>query len=90
MMNRSCLRRALPGLRRAKNRLYLECCRTCSDVSEFINGYFWREERLAEPWLQQICGNHEPFDRFAGDESVDNLGDVRSRNVPVKKVIGFD
>jgi hypothetical protein len=37
-----------------------------------------------------ICGKHETFDRLAGDESVDNLRDVRDRDAPVKKVIGFD
>jgi hypothetical protein len=37
-----------------------------------------------------IAGKHETFDRLASDESVDNLRDVRSRNAPVKKVIGFD
>jgi hypothetical protein len=37
-----------------------------------------------------IRGNHQPFNRLAGDESIHNLGDVRSRNAPVKKVIGFD
>jgi hypothetical protein len=44
----------------------------------------------ALPWLERICGNHETFDRLTLDESVDNLGYVRSRNAPVKKVIGFD
>jgi hypothetical protein len=37
-----------------------------------------------------ICGNQETFDRLAGDESIHNLGDIHSRNAPVKKVIGFD
>ena len=30
------------------------------------------------------------FDRLAVDEAVDNLRDVRDRNAPVKKMIGFD
>ena len=37
-----------------------------------------------------IRGDHEPFNRLARDESIHNLRDVRSRNAPVKKVIGFD
>ena len=40
--------------------------------------------------LQLVRGEHETFDRLAGYEPVDNLRDVRSRNAPVKKVIGFD
>ena len=89
-MYRSLLRPALVGLRRARNGLWLQCCRTRSHVSELMNRYFWREERLAEPWLQRIGGEQETFNRLTLDESVDNLRDVRSRNAPVKKVIGFD
>ena len=37
-----------------------------------------------------VRSNDEPFNRFATDESVHNLRDVRDRNAPVKKVIGFD
>jgi hypothetical protein len=37
-----------------------------------------------------IRGKHETFDRLASDESIDNLGDVRDCDAPVKKVIGFD
>jgi hypothetical protein len=37
-----------------------------------------------------ICGNHEPFNRLALNESVHNLRDVGDRDAPVKKVIGFD
>ena len=37
-----------------------------------------------------ICGNHEPFNRLALNESIHNLRDIRSRNAPVKKVIRFD
>jgi hypothetical protein len=35
-------------------------------------------------------GNHETFNRLAVNESIHNLRDVRDRNAPVKKVIGFD
>jgi hypothetical protein len=37
-----------------------------------------------------VRGNQETFNRFADDESVHNLRDVRGRDAPVKKVIGFD
>ena len=37
-----------------------------------------------------IRSDHETFNRLAGDESVHNLRDVRDRDAPVKKVIGFD
>ena len=40
--------------------------------------------------LSLICSNHETFNRLALDESIHNLRDVRDRDVPVKKVIGFD
>ena len=42
------------------------------------------------PPLQLFCGEQKTFNRLTLDESVDNLRDVRSRNAPVKKVIGFD
>jgi hypothetical protein len=35
-------------------------------------------------------GDQEASNRSAGDKSVHNLRDVRSRNAPIKKVIGFD
>ena len=38
----------------------------------------------------RICGNHETFNRLTRDESIHNLWDVRDRDAPVKKVIGFD
>ena len=41
-------------------------------------------------WFVLIRGKHEPFNRLAIDESIHNLRNVRSRNAPVKKVIGFD
>jgi hypothetical protein len=37
-----------------------------------------------------IGSNHETFNWLAGDESVNNLGNVRDANAAVKKVIGFD
>jgi hypothetical protein len=37
-----------------------------------------------------IRGDHQTFNRLPLDEAIYNLGDVRSRNVPVEKVIGFD
>jgi hypothetical protein len=37
-----------------------------------------------------ICGNQEPFDRLALNESIHNLRDLRDRDASVKKVIGFD
>ena len=37
-----------------------------------------------------IRGNHESFNRLALNESIHNLRDVRDRDAPVKKVIGFD
>ena len=37
-----------------------------------------------------IGGDHETFNWLADDESVDNLGNVRDANAPVKKVVGFD
>jgi hypothetical protein len=48
------------------------------------------ERRLTEPWLQRIVGKNEAFDRLALNQSIDNLRDVRDRDAPVKKVIGFD
>ena len=36
-----------------------------------------------------IRGNNEPFNRLAPNECIHNLRDVRGRNAPVKKVIGF-
>ena len=46
--------------------------------------------RLTQPPLQLIRGNHEPFNRFALNESIHNLRDVGDRDGAVKKVIGFD
>jgi hypothetical protein len=40
--------------------------------------------------LALVRGKHEALNRFAADKSVHNLRDVRSRNAPIKKVIGFD
>ena len=40
--------------------------------------------------FQLIRSDHETFNRLAGDKSIHNLRDVRGRNAPVKKVIGFD
>jgi hypothetical protein len=40
--------------------------------------------------LQRIVRDHETFNRSAGDESIHNFRDVCDRNVPVKKVIGFN
>ena len=37
-----------------------------------------------------ICGNHEPLNRLALNESIHNLRDVRDRDASVKKVIGLD
>jgi hypothetical protein len=37
-----------------------------------------------------IRGNDESFKRLALNESIYNLGNVRDRDAPVKKVIGFD
>jgi hypothetical protein len=37
-----------------------------------------------------IRGNYEPFNRFAVNESIHNLPDVRDRDAAVEKVIGFD
>ena len=37
-----------------------------------------------------IRGNHEPFNGLALSESIHNLRDVRDRDAPIKKVIGFD
>ena len=37
-----------------------------------------------------IRGDHETFNRLAGDESIHNLRDIRDANAPVKKMIGFD
>ena len=34
--------------------------------------------------------DHETSNRLALEESIHNLGDVRYRDAPVKKVIGFD
>ena len=40
--------------------------------------------------LQLICGDHEPFNRLALNESIHNLRDIGDRDASVKKVIGFD
>ena len=37
-----------------------------------------------------ICSNHETFNRLILDQSIHNLRDICDRDVPVKKVIGFD
>ena len=37
-----------------------------------------------------IRGDHETFNRLAGDESIHNLRDVGDCDAPVKKMIGFD
>jgi hypothetical protein len=37
-----------------------------------------------------LRGEHEALNRFAADKSVHNVRDIRSRDAPVKKVIGFD
>ena len=37
-----------------------------------------------------VRSDHEPLNRFAYDQSIHNLRDVRDRNAAVKKVIGFD
>jgi len=37
-----------------------------------------------------IRGDHKTFDWLTADESIHNLRNVRGRNAPVKKVIGFD
>ena len=37
-----------------------------------------------------IRGDHEAFNRWARNQSVHNLRDVRNCDAPVKKVIGFD
>ena len=42
------------------------------------------------PPLQLIHGDQQTFNRLISDESFHNLGYVRDRDVPVKKVIGFD
>ena len=46
--------------------------------------------RLTQPGLQVFRGKHETFNRLAGDESIHNLGDIRDRDAPIKKVIRFD
>jgi hypothetical protein len=46
--------------------------------------------RLTQPPPQLIRDKQETFDRLAGDECIHNLRDVRGRDAPVKKVIGFD
>ena len=46
--------------------------------------------QLTQPPLQLIRGDHETFNGLIFDESIHNLRDVRSRNAPVKIVIGFD
>jgi hypothetical protein len=45
------------------------------------------ERRLTEAWLKVllICGNHEPFNRMALNESIHNLRDVGDCDAPVKK-----
>jgi hypothetical protein len=37
-----------------------------------------------------ICSNHETFNRLILDQSIHNLRDICYRDVPVRKVIGFD
>ena len=37
-----------------------------------------------------ICGDQEPFNRLAGEESLHNLRDVLDRDAPIKEVIWFD
>ena len=37
-----------------------------------------------------ICGDQEPFNRLAGEESLNNLRDVLDRDAPIKEVIWFD
>jgi hypothetical protein len=46
--------------------------------------------RLTQPPLQVFLGEREAFNRLAGDKSIHNLGNVRDRDVAVKKVIRFD
>jgi hypothetical protein len=48
------------------------------------------KNRRSETAVTVICGKHETFNRCVLDESIHNFGDVRSRNAPVKKVVGFD
>jgi hypothetical protein len=45
---------------------------------------------VAHPIIVLIRGNYETFNRLVLDEPIHNLRDVRRRNAPVKKVIGFD
>ena len=44
----------------------------------------------AQPPLRLFVGDHETFNRLAGDKSINNLRDVRDCDVSVKKVVGFD
>ena len=44
----------------------------------------------AQPPPRLFVGDHETSNRLALDESVHNLPDVRDRDAPVEKVIGFD
>ena len=37
-----------------------------------------------------VRSDHEPLNRFAHDQSIHDLRDVRDRNASVKKVVGFD
>lgn len=40
--------------------------------------------------LALVRSKHQALNRFAADKSVQNLRDVRDRDAPIKKVIGFD
>ncbi len=40
--------------------------------------------------LALVRSKDEALNRLAADKSVHNLWNVRDRNAPVKKVIGFD
>jgi len=62
-----------------------------SDSSE-TNSRAGRLELIAADTVAatSILADHETFDRLAGDKSIHNLRDVRNRDAPVKKVIGFD
>jgi hypothetical protein len=37
-----------------------------------------------------IGRDHETFNRLTGDKSIHNLRDVRDRDAPIEKMIGFD
>ena len=40
--------------------------------------------------LVLVCCKQQALNRFAADKSVHNLRDIRGRDAPIKKVIGFD